>query len=69
MNTDSPCVKICTLAMTAAHSERICTGCYRSVSEIAKWRQWSPETRRAVLEELPRRREMLRDSVRPAADD
>jgi predicted Fe-S protein YdhL (DUF1289 family) len=66
---ESPCVKICTLAATPAHSERLCTGCYRTVSEIAGWRQFSAETRRAVLRELPRRREVLLAAARPPADD
>lgn len=69
MNTDSPCIKICTLAETAAHPERLCTGCYRTVNEIASWRRWPAETRHAVLAELPLRRARLLNSLRPAADD
>jgi predicted Fe-S protein YdhL (DUF1289 family) len=66
---ESPCIGICTLITSATHSERICTGCFRAVSEIAGWRRWPAEKRRAVLELLPRRREALLDSLRPAIDD
>lgn len=48
---ESPCVKICVV-----HPEsRLCTGCYRSLDEIARWASMTPEERRAVIAELPAR--------------
>ena len=48
---DSPCVKLCTIHPT----ERICIGCLRSIDEITAWSRMEPETRRAIMAELPSR--------------
>lgn len=48
---ESPCVKICVIHPT----ERICTGCLRSIDEIAVWSRMSADERRAIMEELPSR--------------
>ena len=53
---DSPCVNICVVHPEA----RICTGCYRSLDEIAQWGRMSPEQRRAIMAELPDRAPQLR---------
>ena len=45
---ESPCINICVVHPAA----RICTGCYRSIDEIAHWSRLSPDARRAVLSEL-----------------
>lgn len=48
---ESPCVKICVV-----HPEsRLCTGCLRSIDEIAQWSRMTPQQRRAVIDELPTR--------------
>ncbi|MDU8943211.1 DUF1289 domain-containing protein [Ovoidimarina sediminis] len=48
---ESPCVKICVV-----HPEtRLCTGCARSIDEIAGWARLSPEARRAIMDDLPNR--------------
>nr|WP_213547529.1 DUF1289 domain-containing protein [Vannielia litorea] len=48
---ESPCIKICVI-----HPEtRLCTGCLRSIDEIAAWGRMSPEERHALIEELPNR--------------
>tara|TARA_R110002153_G_scaffold57376_1_gene157869 strand:- start:232 stop:471 length:240 start_codon:yes stop_codon:yes gene_type:complete len=48
---ESPCIKICVV-----HAEsRLCTGCLRSIDEIAAWSRMSPEARSAVMAELPDR--------------
>lgn len=48
---ESPCIKICVI-----HAEsRLCTGCLRSIDEIAAWSRMSPEVRSAVMAELPDR--------------
>ncbi len=53
---DSPCVKICVI-----HPEtRLCTGCLRSIDEIGAWSQMTPDTRRAIMAELPDRAPLLR---------
>jgi uncharacterized protein len=51
----SPCVKICVI-----HPEsQLCTGCLRSIDEIARWSLMSPEARRAVMADLPARAPLL----------
>ena len=52
---ESPCVKICVVHPAA----RICTGCLRTIDEIAEWSRMSPERRREVMAELPGRRGQL----------
>jgi len=48
---ESPCTRICVI-----HPEtRLCTGCARSADEIAQWTRFSPQDRRAIMEELPQR--------------
>ncbi|MGC1429299.1 MAG: DUF1289 domain-containing protein [Albidovulum sp.] len=53
---DSPCIQLCTVHP----AERICVGCYRSIDEITNWSKMTPETRRAIMEELPSRAPRLR---------
>ncbi|MBU2982019.1 DUF1289 domain-containing protein [Lentibacter algarum] len=48
---ESPCINICVV-----HPEtRLCTGCARSIDEIAAWSRMSSDERRAVMAELPSR--------------
>ncbi|WGH78646.1 DUF1289 domain-containing protein [Jannaschia ovalis] len=48
---ESPCVRVCVV-----HPEtRLCTGCLRSIDEIAAWSRMTPEGRAAVMAELPTR--------------
>lgn len=48
---ESPCVRICVI-----HPEtRLCTGCARSMDEIASWARLTPEARSAILADLPSR--------------
>jgi predicted Fe-S protein YdhL (DUF1289 family) len=53
---ESPCVKICVVHPAA----RICTGCLRSIDEIARWSRMSAEERRAIMAALPDRADLLR---------
>ena len=53
---ESPCVRICVVHPEA----RICTGCYRTTDEIARWSKMTPEERREIMEALPDRAPMLR---------
>ncbi len=52
---ESPCVKICVIHPEA----RLCTGCLRSIDEITEWSRMTPDARRAVMAELPARKEKL----------
>ena len=47
----SPCVRICVIHPEA----RLCTGCLRSMDEIAQWSKMTPEQRAEIMEELPLR--------------
>ncbi|MEL6595247.1 MAG: DUF1289 domain-containing protein [Pseudomonadota bacterium] len=48
---ESPCVKVCVIHPT----ERLCTGCLRSIDEIMAWSKLSAEERSTVMAELPSR--------------
>ncbi|MGD9865017.1 MAG: DUF1289 domain-containing protein [Pseudodonghicola sp.] len=52
---ESPCVRICLMHPT----ERICTGCFRTLDEIARWSQMTAQERRAVIAALPARAPQL----------
>ena len=52
----SPCINICVVHPEA----RVCTGCFRSIDEIGRWSRMSDAERRAVLEELPNRADLLK---------
>ncbi|MEZ5675867.1 hypothetical protein SAMN06265173_11364 [Thalassovita litoralis] len=47
----SPCVKICLIHP----QERLCTGCLRTLDEIAQWSKMSNAQRRELMAELPAR--------------
>lgn len=48
---ESPCIKICVV-----HPEsRLCTGCWRSIDEIANWSRMSSDERAVVMTELSTR--------------
>lgn len=57
MTIESPCIKICTLDETG----QWCTGCFRTLDEIAMWGSLSAAQRTAVLGELPVRRERFEE--------
>jgi uncharacterized protein len=48
----SPCISICTLDAGGTY----CTGCLRTLHEIAEWSRMSADDRRAVLAALAERR-------------
>lgn len=50
----SPCVGICTLDQ----DREICTGCYRSLDEIASWSRLGPEAKARIIRDLPARRQL-----------
>lgn len=52
----SPCIRVCVVHPV----ERLCTGCLRSLDEIAAWSRMTPEERQAILDDLPSRAPRLR---------
>lgn len=48
----SPCVGVCVLD----RDSRLCTGCWRSVQEIARWGSCDDAERLRIMAELPNRR-------------
>lgn len=53
---ESPCVNICVIHPRVG----ICAGCYRTLEEIGAWSQMAPETRSAIIAELPQRQGLLK---------
>lgn len=49
---ETPCIKVC--IMDAASG--LCAGCGRTLDEIARWGAMSEAERRAILAQLPQRR-------------
>lgn len=47
----SPCIKICVIDPDS----RLCTGCWRTLDEIAVWSALSPNARRRIMDDLPAR--------------
>lgn len=50
---DSPCISVCVMNETT----KMCEGCGRTIAEIASWSRLSPEERRRIMAELPRRKQ------------
>ena len=46
---ESPCVKICVIHP----SERLCTGCHRTIEEISAWSRLPQIERDKIINELP----------------
>lgn len=55
----SPCVSICKIDDATG----LCTGCLRTLEEIAAWSVLDDDERRAVWREIFRRREAAADSA------
>lgn len=53
---ESPCIKICVVHPEA----RICTGCFRTIDEISGWSRMTPDERREIMADLPKRTAHLR---------
>ena len=53
---ESPCIKICTYQPGSG----ICTGCGRTLDEIARWASLSETERRRIMDELPGRLKKLK---------
>jgi len=48
---ESPCIKVCVIEPAA----KLCLGCGRSLVEIEHWVAFTPDERRRIMTELPRR--------------
>jgi uncharacterized protein len=48
---ETPCIKVCVIEPDT----QVCTGCRRTLTEIARWSQLSPAERRRIMTELPGR--------------
>jgi len=53
---ESPCVKICVIHP----SERLCTGCHRTIEEISTWSRLPQIERDKIINELPERASKLK---------
>ncbi|MES2674397.1 MAG: DUF1289 domain-containing protein [Pseudomonadota bacterium] len=51
---ESPCINSCCL-----NTNNICTGCYRSLEEIAQWRDASDSEKNAILDRAKERKQSL----------
>jgi len=57
---DSPCVNICVIHRQSG----LCMGCFRTGDEIAGWSRMTPESRRALMDELPDRAPQIKGQRR-----
>ena len=55
----SPCINVCVL-----DQQRTCTGCYRTLDEIARWGRMSAAEQWAVMARLEEVRQQAEASVR-----
>lgn len=55
MTIETPCILICSIDMATG----FCHGCGRTRDEIGEWSNYTPDTRRQVMAELPARLETV----------
>lgn len=55
MEIASPCVKVCVIDPTSG----LCSGCGRTLAEIAAWQSLDDGERRRIMAELPKRQHRL----------
>ena len=54
---ESPCINVCQLnSVDLNDPNTFCKGCYRTVTEIAKWGRMTALERRAIMQKLSARR-------------
>lgn len=49
---ETPCVDICEMEPRSG----LCIGCARTLDEIVRWAEMTPQERRAIMAVLPQRR-------------
>jgi predicted Fe-S protein YdhL (DUF1289 family) len=52
---ESPCIKVCVIDPGSG----LCTGCARTLAEIAGWGGMSDQERRRIMRELPDRQAQI----------
>lgn len=52
----TPCINICVMHP----AEGICVGCFRTLDEIMAWGGLTNEARRAIMDDLPARKPLLK---------
>jgi predicted Fe-S protein YdhL (DUF1289 family) len=57
----SPCIKVCTMDTASG----LCTGCGRTLDEIARWGGMSEAEREAIMRMLPQRVSNQKKAVMP----
>lgn len=50
---ETPCIKVCVIDPGTG----LCTGCHRTLAEIAAWSSLGGEQRRSIMSDLGRRRD------------
>lgn len=63
--TPSPCINICKMDTGSG----LCLGCYRSIDEITLWTRLDEAARRAIVTDLPRRRQAADSLSFPETSD
>ncbi len=64
----SPCINVCRMDSAGT----VCTGCMRTLDEIAAWSRMVDEAKRAVWSHLPQRRvawERLQPQLQPKSSE
>ena len=56
---ESPCIAVCRIDL----SKEVCAGCYRTLEEIARWRDMTDIERKAVLASVEKRRIALDEEL------
>ena len=56
---ESPCIAVCRLDL----SKDYCDGCWRTLNEIARWRDMSDTERLEVLAAIEKRRDAVFDDI------
>jgi predicted Fe-S protein YdhL (DUF1289 family) len=56
----TPCVSVCAIEPATG----LCSGCGRSLEEIARWSRMTDEERRRIMNELSDRRSQARGSAK-----
>jgi predicted Fe-S protein YdhL (DUF1289 family) len=57
----SPCVSVCEMD----EARGLCRGCLRTLDEIGHWLEYSPAEKRAVLERIEERKNLMVDGAAP----
>jgi len=52
ININSPCINICVINAETGY----CSGCFRTIAEISRWPELTPEQKIELLRELTDRR-------------